>query len=578
MKGGLETYDTLWSLVDLDTTDHLVKELAKLFLQAMQDWPTRNSNDISAYVSQLKQFFGEPLNQERIESKPINTLTLWQIESAGSLVQMLTLAYKYDGPVNLDEVVDRILLHYNKEFFLVDFFADLHYRTTEEGGRKTPAASGYRPHLKFPFSEEQTSGQQTFIDQEMAYPGDRLSAKIKVLWTDLLAGKLEEGTTFEFREGRRVIGSGKVTYIVNDKLEKEQQEKPTESFLFQDKQLDDDKTYHFQVTSDSLEGKMKTLKEIYFATLSTITPDAALIAACFDEVASKHQEAGRHYHNLEHLKALFTELKRAEHLLEDPILVNLAVFYHDVVYSTVATDNEEKSAEFGRNHLQKMGAPNDLIEKVCEAIIATKTHAQSENNDVNLFTDADLSILGCNEEEYQLYAQKIRYEYLIYPGFLFDKGRIKALSQLCATGKIYKTDHFIDLYETAALRNLQQELKSLQNRTYTFVQEDGTYVQYLEFDGDLSEFFSNAVKLLDQTNGVNKIQHYPGWHDSGYYVFTYREVPFRLEYEGMLGTSLRTEPNSSANDRQVADELFEQLLEVRLSDKDLDRLNDYFTR
>jgi translation elongation factor EF-Tu-like GTPase len=47
-----------------------------------------------------------------------------------------------------------------------DFIALLKYRTSADGGRQTPAFSGYRPTIKFDFAEMQTSGQQTFIDKE----------------------------------------------------------------------------------------------------------------------------------------------------------------------------------------------------------------------------------------------------------------------------------------------------------------------------------------------------------------------------------------------------------------------------
>ena len=53
-----------------------------------------------------------------------------------------------------------------------DFIATLTYKTTEQGGRKTPAKSGYRPQVKFDFEEMETSGQQTFIDRELVFPGD----------------------------------------------------------------------------------------------------------------------------------------------------------------------------------------------------------------------------------------------------------------------------------------------------------------------------------------------------------------------------------------------------------------------
>jgi len=101
-----------------------------------------------------------------------------------------------------------------------DFIATLIYRTTDEGGRKTPAKTGYRPQIKFDFDEMQTSGEQLFIDCEWVYPGEKVAAEIKIVSADYLAGRLTEGMAFEFREGSRIMGTGKITHVVNELLRK----------------------------------------------------------------------------------------------------------------------------------------------------------------------------------------------------------------------------------------------------------------------------------------------------------------------------------------------------------------------
>jgi hypothetical protein len=99
-----------------------------------------------------------------------------------------------------------------------DFIASLTYRTTEQGGRKTAAKSGYRPQVKFDFTEMQTSGQQTFIDREFVFPGDSVDAEIKILSVEFFANSLTEGMNFEFREGSTIIGTGKIKHIINENL------------------------------------------------------------------------------------------------------------------------------------------------------------------------------------------------------------------------------------------------------------------------------------------------------------------------------------------------------------------------
>lgn len=99
-----------------------------------------------------------------------------------------------------------------------DFIATLTYRTYEQGGRRTPAHSGYRPGVEFPFDKMQTSGQQIFIGKDIVYPGESVDAEIRIISVDYFAGKLHEGMAFEFKEGGTLIGIGKIKRIINERL------------------------------------------------------------------------------------------------------------------------------------------------------------------------------------------------------------------------------------------------------------------------------------------------------------------------------------------------------------------------
>jgi len=101
-----------------------------------------------------------------------------------------------------------------------DFIAILTFLTVEDGGRKTPVISNYRPQIKFDFDEMQTSGQQTFLDKETVYPGDTVKAAIRIIGVDYFAHCLIENMTFDFREASKIIGTGIITSILNDSLKK----------------------------------------------------------------------------------------------------------------------------------------------------------------------------------------------------------------------------------------------------------------------------------------------------------------------------------------------------------------------
>lgn len=131
-----------------------------------------------------------------------------------------------------------------------DFVATLQYKTMEDGGRKTPAKSGYRPTIKFPFSEMQTSGQQTFIDREFVMPGEYVGAEIKLTGVEHFAGSLYEGLTFDFREGDRIIGTGVITKVVNEQLKS----KADHPFTNETKGKTGD---HKEITNDTQVFKIK---------------------------------------------------------------------------------------------------------------------------------------------------------------------------------------------------------------------------------------------------------------------------------------------------------------------------------
>lgn len=101
-----------------------------------------------------------------------------------------------------------------------DFIANLKYKSTEQGGRRFPATSGYCPQVKFDFNEMQTGGFQKFIGAEKVYPGETVLAEISLLSPQFFENQLEVGMEFEFREGATIMGYGKIIEIRNKSLEK----------------------------------------------------------------------------------------------------------------------------------------------------------------------------------------------------------------------------------------------------------------------------------------------------------------------------------------------------------------------
>jgi len=100
-----------------------------------------------------------------------------------------------------------------------DFIAELEFFTTEKSGRKSPAHSGYRPHIEFEhYPEYLTSGQQTYIEQEVVELGTKVKAEIAILGTEYFSKRLYVNMKFKFCEGSHIIGTGKIIDITNTDL------------------------------------------------------------------------------------------------------------------------------------------------------------------------------------------------------------------------------------------------------------------------------------------------------------------------------------------------------------------------
>lgn len=81
----------------------------------------------------------------------------------------------------------------------------------------------------------------------------------------------------------------------------------------------------------------------------------------------------------------------------------LALFYHDVIYDTNSTENEELSAVYFENHFESCDPENK--KKIVEFILKTKTHEVLKANDLDsLVNDIDMSILSEDWEVYWNYA------------------------------------------------------------------------------------------------------------------------------------------------------------------------------
>lgn len=86
--------------------------------------------------------------------------------------------------------------------------------SADEGGRSTPAISGYRPAHSVS-DDYLTSGLHQYIGQDRLAPGQSCPTNIWLLSPDLYPHSLWVGKVLKVQEGGRLVGHAKITKVFN---------------------------------------------------------------------------------------------------------------------------------------------------------------------------------------------------------------------------------------------------------------------------------------------------------------------------------------------------------------------------
>lgn len=170
-------------------------------------------------------------------------------------------------------------------------------------------------------------------------------------------------------------------------------------------------------------------------------------------VCSAYRGPGRHYHTLDHIAHVLTVFDGIRHCLAEPDAAEMALWLHDLVYDTRATDSEAQSAAQARMLLGPAGIKPDVVSKVADLILATEHAADQEDPDARYVADTDLAILGAPSPDFERYEQQIRREYMWVPESTYRARRAATLCRFLERPYIYQTPEFRHL-ETPARINL----------------------------------------------------------------------------------------------------------------------------
>lgn len=188
-------------------------------------------------------------------------------------------------------------------------------------------------------------------------------------------------------------------------------------------------------------------------TRAAAEPDAARAEALFTELAAYYAEPHRHYHTGLHIRDCLARMDLAAATLGRSDSVELAIWFHDVIYTPGAPDNESRSAEWFAE--QSAGwLAEDTIAQVTDYIMSTTHRELPDDPGAQYVVDVDISGMGMSAENFDRDSASIRKEFAHLNDADFNRGQAVFLQKLLDRPRIYATDFFYDLCEATARRNI----------------------------------------------------------------------------------------------------------------------------
>lgn len=181
----------------------------------------------------------------------------------------------------------------------------------------------------------------------------------------------------------------------------------------------------------------------------------------YNDLMRRYGEPHRRYHNKNHIEQCLTEAREIKTLALNYPALEMALWFHDVIYDPQKQNNEERSAALAFITLEGAFMKTEFAQQVANLILATKHLVPPAENDEKFIVDIDLASFGLPQDRFDENTRLIRQEYDFVPTSDFITGRIKVLKGFLSRPSIYQTPFFQKKYEKSAQANLKHSVTQL---------------------------------------------------------------------------------------------------------------------
>jgi predicted metal-dependent HD superfamily phosphohydrolase len=179
----------------------------------------------------------------------------------------------------------------------------------------------------------------------------------------------------------------------------------------------------------------------------------------YEEIHGYYSEPGRHYHTPKHIDHCLIQLDLASAEMEDADAVEVAIWFHDLIFDVRANDNELQSAR-RFIELANDSMDGDFKAGVYDLIMTTAPPRLPKTTDQKFMLDIDLSSFGLPWEDMLRDSIAVRQESPQLSDAEFFPGQRAFLESLMSREYFYFTEFFRSRIEDRARSNIERYLQN----------------------------------------------------------------------------------------------------------------------
>lgn len=174
--------------------------------------------------------------------------------------------------------------------------------------------------------------------------------------------------------------------------------------------------------------------------------------AVFAEIVDHYGEPHRHYHTIAHVDDCLERFDRIHSLAQDPGAIELALWFHDVIFDSRSRDNERRSAAY---YADRAAGATPSFQRHVRSMILASNHADANCiHDLCYVLDIDIAGFGHPWAQFRSTTDLVRAEYPHQSDAVFAESMAKFLGGLASRPWIFATDYFRDACEATARSNI----------------------------------------------------------------------------------------------------------------------------